>query len=247
MPRFDKDDDTALEQKGATYEFSAASLDDLGATEYTLVTLAVDVSGSVGSFKDKLEKAIQAVVESCKLSPRVDNLMLRIITFDNNLDEMHGFKLFSTVNIGDYDDCLSIGGATALYDATFAGLEATGEYGKQLVDADFDANAILVIITDGDNNASVHTAEQVATLQSEIMRQEALESLVTILIGVNMEDSYMSGRLDEFKDKAGLTQFVALDDASPETLAKMADFISRSISSQSQALGTGGPSQSLSF
>ena len=41
------------------YGYSATDLDDLGATEYTLVTIAVDESGSVGSFKNEIEKSIQ--------------------------------------------------------------------------------------------------------------------------------------------------------------------------------------------
>ncbi|UCE66565.1 MAG: hypothetical protein JSU85_00700, partial [Candidatus Zixiibacteriota bacterium] len=53
--------------------------------------------------------------------------------------------------------------------------------------------------------------------------------------------------LDDFKDKANLQQFVNAGNATPKTLAKLANFISKSISSQSQSLGTGGPSQSLSF
>ena len=46
---------------------------------------------------------------------------------------------------------------------------------------------------------------------------------------------------------AGFTQYIELADAKANTLAKLADFVSRSISSQSQSLNTGGPSKSLSF
>ena len=49
------------------------------------------------------------------------------------------------------------------------------------------------------------------------------------------------------KTNCGFTQYVAIADANATTIAKLGDFVSRSISSQSQALGTGGPSQSLTF
>lgn len=39
---------------GTNYGFSAKRLGDLGATEYTLGLLVVDVSGSVASFRDQL-------------------------------------------------------------------------------------------------------------------------------------------------------------------------------------------------
>src|SRR5438128_2007010 len=46
---------------------------------------------------------------------------------------------------------------------------------------------------------------------------------------------------------AGFTQYVEIGDADPKTFAKLAQFVSKSISAQSQSLGTGGPSQSLVF
>jgi hypothetical protein len=57
----------------------------------------------------------------------------------------------------------------------------------------------------------------------------------------------MKAYLDNFKRQAGFTQMVALDDANDKTLAKLAAFVSKSISAQSAALGTGGTSQSLSI
>lgn len=46
---------------------------------------------------------------------------------------------------------------------------------------------------------------------------------------------------------AGFTQYVEVDNATDAKLAKLADFVSRSVSSQSQALGSGGPSKALTF
>jgi len=53
--------------------------------------------------------------------------------------------------------------------------------------------------------------------------------------------------LEQFKNEAGIDQFVSIGEATPAKLAKLADFISRSISSTSQALGTGNASQPLTF
>lgn len=48
MPRFDDvQDDTQVQHTGGTYTFSAVNINDLGASEYTLATLVVDISGSV--------------------------------------------------------------------------------------------------------------------------------------------------------------------------------------------------------
>jgi len=74
---------------------------------------------------------------------------------------------------------------------------------------------------------------------------EDIESLLTILIGVN-DNSYKS-YLETFKDEANLSQYVSVGDATAQKLAKLAAFVSKSISSQSQSLGSGGASQLLTF
>ena len=69
--------------------------------------------------------------------------------------------------------------------------------------------------------------------------------MITILVGINVDDC--KDELNDFKDEANLTQFVDVGDATAQRLAKLANFVSRSISSQSQSLGQGGPSQQLTF
>jgi len=65
-------------------------------------------------------------------------------------------------------------------------------------------------------------------------------------VGVGV-DSGTSQELENFKNEVGFTQYIELKNADAKTLAKLAKFVSSSISSQSSALGTGGPSQSLNF
>jgi hypothetical protein len=230
-----------------SFGFSATKLSDLGATEYTLVTLVVDESSSVGSFRTEMVDAIKAVVNACKYSPRADNLMIRLVTFSDNLTEVHGFKLLSAVNTDDYNSLLNKGGMTALFDASTNSVEATSSYGKTLVDNDFSTNAIVVVITDGCDNRSSFTANSVGDSMKKALSGETLESLVSILIGVNVADQQVSQYLNQFKTDGGFTQYVELKDANAKTLAKLAQFVSKSISSQSTALGTGGPSKSLNF
>jgi hypothetical protein len=51
--------------------------------------------------------------------------------------------------------------------------------------------------------------------------------------------------LENFKNEAGIDQYINIGKADANTLAKLADFISKSISSQSQSLNSGGPSQPI--
>ena len=136
------------------YGYSATRLEDLGASEYTLVTMVNDVSGSVAGFTEEMEAALRQIVQACKLSPRADNLLVRLVTFADRLTETHGFKLLERCNLDDYRGVLRPGGSTALYDAAENAVAATAAYGRQLTGAGFAANAILFVITDGMDNAS---------------------------------------------------------------------------------------------
>ena len=242
--------DTNLDQinlPNSHYGYSATRLAELGATEYTVVSIVCDVSGSTAAFTFDMESAITRIVQACKHSPRADNLLLRLVAFDDALTELHGFKLLENCDLADYGGLLRSGGSTALYDATENAVASTVNYGQQLAAGDFSANAILFVITDGMDNASKLSAQSVKEAMSRAVTSEALEGIVSILIGVNVQNPEVGRYLRQFHMEAGFTQYVELDKADAKTLARLAEFVSQSISAQSQALGTGGSSQSLVF
>ena len=245
MPRLD--DSMQNHKIGGSFTFSGARIDKLGATEYTLVSIAVDETGSVLGFSDQLREMLIAAVESCKKSPRSDNLLVRVITFGtqykNGVNEIHGFKPLGEIDTVAYP-IIDPGGSTPLYDACYSAIGSQNVYGKKLVDQDFSCNGIAFIITDGGENASVATAQMVADEARKSVSGEILESMISVLIGIN--GSSYSQWLSQFQKDAGLTQYIDAGDATPRKLAKLAAFVSKSVSSQSQALGTGGPSQNIS-
>jgi len=137
---------------------------------------------------------------------------------------------------------------TALFDATYSATKAMTQYGADLTKNDFQVNAALFIITDGMDNVSKVSAPMVAEAIQEARTSEALESIMPVLIGVNTDASTgLNQWLDNFKAQAGFQQYVTIAGATEKELAKLGGFISKSISSQSQALGSNGPSRSLSF
>lgn len=247
MPRFDEQM-LSMKVPGTHFGYTGTRLADLtGATEYTLCTIVLDESGSTEFFKRDMEKCIQEIVKACRYSPRADNLMLRLVAFGTNYREIHGFKLLQSCNPDDYDGCYHSAGSTALYDSACDAIEATKDYAKQLSDNEYLCNACVFVLTDGDDNASKFNANNVKDSLAKCVSSETLESLVSVLVGVNIQSSVIQKFLEDFHKIAGFTQFVELKDASEKTLAKLAAFVSKSISSQSQALGTQAPSQSLTF
>ncbi|TNF28661.1 MAG: VWA domain-containing protein [Deltaproteobacteria bacterium] len=224
---------------GSRYGFSATRVDQLGASEWTLVAIVCDVSGSVGAFQKEMEAAIQSIVEACRLSPRADHLMLRTVAFDDRVREVHGFKPLSDCHPKDYDGALAIGGTTALYDAAHNAVAATVQYGSTLAKRGMAVNAILFVITDGGDNASTVDAGAVKHAIAHAVKSEALESVQTMLIGVDVDTSGVGAYLMDFSAKAGFDHYLGLADATPRTLAGLADFVSQSIAAQSMYLGTG--------
>lgn len=232
-----------------SFQYSGVGVDTLGASEYTLVVIAQDTSTSVAAFKADMEKTLKEILGACKKSPRSENLLIRLMEFNTTTGELHGFRGLSKIDPSEYNDIIKPDGWTALYDGTMDSLESVEGYSKNLSKMDYLCNAVVFVITDGDENHSkiattTMIKEAIQRIKSESNKD--LESLKTILIGVS-DDPYILGRLDEFNKDAGFDQFIKMGEASPSKLAKLADFISKSISSTSTALGTGGPSQSLTF
>jgi len=232
---------------GSGYKFSATKIKDLGAAEYTLATIVMDASSSVEGFAPQLEQALKTIFKACDKSPRRDNLMLRLTQFASSQTELHGFKLLSSITEKDYDNVLQLGGSTALFDAMDEALQATGTYGKQLTSQDFLVNGIVVVVTDGENNCSnISDPAQVKKTLQAVRRSENLESLLLILVGVTGDNVSLNTYLQTVKDDCGADQYVSIGNATPGKIAKLAEFVSQSISSTSSALGTAKASAPLS-
>lgn len=250
MPKFN---DMTLEQHTqgtGNYGFSAVKIEDLQATEYTLVTIVLDESGSTGGFRFEMEACIKEIVKACRQSARADFLLLRVVAFASRMSEIHGFLPLEQCNPDNYNNCYGTNGngaSTALYDSSENAIRSSTVYAEQLANQDFDVNGIIFIITDGDDNESSSGQTEVKAALQNCTVSENMESMVSVLVGVNVQSPHLAQYLDNFNTNVGFTQYVKLEDANANTLAKLADFVSRSISSQSQALGTGGPSQSLTF
>ena len=255
MPRI-VDQMENLTTGNSNFKFSAVNVGRLRQTEYTLATIAVDLSGSVEAFKKELENALQMMYAALKKSPRANNLMVRLIGFssqfpDKGVCEIHGFKLLGEIH-PDQIQLPRPAAGTPLFDAVLNGVEVSNAYAKELDKGDFLVNSVGVAITDGADNESFFKPKRIAEATKEGIREEYLESNLQILIGINpgaFANGYSAPTngelLEKFKNEAGLDHYRSVEDATPNNLAKMAGFVSHSVSSQSQALGSGGKSQAI--
>lgn len=252
MPRLmpQSDEDVINIPGPGTFTFSAKKIDSLGATEYTLVAIVVDVSGSVLNFAGSLLDCVKTIIESCKESDRAENLLIRFLTFSDDVIEVHGFRDLGSINTDDYEDLLP-SGFTALFDATYDGIGSILEYSRRLTKEDYDINGAIYIVTDGMNNRGMTTPKMIKEKLESAIGKEEIESLVSILVGLHDPQASwgqeVQHALSTFQAEAGLTEFIEIGDATPEKLAKLAGYVSESISSQSNVLGSGAPSQILQF
>ena len=111
---------------GSHYGFSATTLDQLGSTEYTLVTICADVSGSVHRFVTEIEECLTRIMNTCGRAPRSEYLLLRVLTFNERLNEVHGFKPISDCQASDYSGKLSASGATASHGVRYRQVSSDG-------------------------------------------------------------------------------------------------------------------------
>jgi hypothetical protein len=205
------------------------------------------MSSSVDAFRGDLITAIETSIDACRRSPRSDNLLVRVAAFSSRYpkgtSEIHGFIPLADIDLAVYQN-LQPGGMTPLLAACYMGVGAMNAYAKMLSDHDYLANGITFIITDGEENGSGPiSATMVEEEITKAKRSECLESHVSVLIGVNTTHSARA--LKDFQSSLGISQFIDVGDATKGKLAKLAAFVSQSISSTSQALGTGGPSQAI--
>lgn len=230
------------------FTFSGTRPDRLTAVEYTLATIIVDTTGSVQSFEHALLNSVKTAVDACRKSPRAENLLIRVVEFNSRIgvQEVHGFLALNQIKTDDYKPFRPYG-STNLRDAVYSGVQSMNQYADMLVKQDFSVNGAMYIVTDGDDNASHIGISQVKDAIKQAVSGEKMESLHAVLIAINAADPHMLARLQEFQTGLGLNQFVDAGDATPGKLAKLAQFVSKSISSQSQSLGTGGVSKNLTF
>jgi hypothetical protein len=174
-----------------------------------------------------------------------------VLLFNDNVSELHGFRPVMDLNPADYVGACKTDGRTAARDAAYSGAKSCSQYAEELVKQQFAVNGALFLITDGKDNESKATVKMVKDAIDGGVKDEALESMMAVLIGIGSgsdEDiANVSEYLKELHEQAGFDQYVHAGKATPQALAKIGGFVSKSASSQSKALGTGGPSQSLSF
>lgn len=230
--------------KVGAFVYSGIRPNKLTATEYTLVRIGVDRSSSVSGFEPMINDGLKTVLKACKHSPRAENLLISLVTFGSDVKEEHGFLPLSSIDPDNYQP-FSAGGSTKLRDAFYSSVVAVNGYAKTLFDNNYAVNGLTIILTDGEDVGSSMGVGDIKKELQRVKKTEEIESHLTILIGFNAAQCQQS--LQDLQTGAGIDKYIDAGNLTVSSMAKLADFISKSISAQSSSFGTGTASQPLTI
>ncbi len=148
------------------------SLDDLASNEVTLAMNIIDMSSSMGSHAGDLIRAYNAdYLEAMRGSTAADDILISTILFNDQIELLHGY-----VPISDAPPLTRTiyapSATTALYDAVAGGLTNMVLYAQQLRSSGVMVRCIVIVYSDGADNASRQRAKDVRRAAEELLKHE---------------------------------------------------------------------------
>lgn len=148
------------------------SLDQLATNDVTLAMNIMDMSGSMSSYAaDLIRSYNNDYLAAMAGSAAADDILVSTILFNGKVDLFHGY-----LNLGDTPPLTrrvyKPSGTTALYDAVAAGLTNMVLYAQQLRQSGVMVRCIVIVYSDGDDNASKQRAATVRQASQELLKHE---------------------------------------------------------------------------
>ncbi len=145
--------------------------DQLDATEATIVSVAIDRSGSMSPHVQAVVDGFNEMISALQKSKAASNILVNLWFFDTTPSLAYAYT-----KIEDVQPLTPAGyrptGGTALYDTVLSALTNLAVYGQQLTDNGVPNRRVLFVLTDGDNNSSRAQALDVRTALAGALRQE---------------------------------------------------------------------------
>lgn len=148
-----------------------AGLDSLAGDDVTLYVRIIDQSSSMSPFQRTVIDAANEQLTALAKSKAADSILMSSILFDTKVSVLHSYLPLSAVKAFDAAT-YTPGGSTALYDATLDGITAAVSYAQSLRDAGIRVKIVVVVLSDGKDNQSTHTATAVKQVVEDLLKQE---------------------------------------------------------------------------
>ncbi len=149
-----------------------APLSSLAANELTLAMNIIDRSGSMAPHAAALIRAYnEDYLAMMRQTPLADDVLVSTILFNDRVELYHGFVAL--------DDAPPLtrrhyrpDRSTALYDAVAGGLTNLVLYAQQLRQSGVQVQGLVIVYSDGDDNASQQQPDDLRRAARELLRQE---------------------------------------------------------------------------
>ncbi|MFZ4815348.1 MAG: vWA domain-containing protein [Phototrophicaceae bacterium] len=148
-----------------------AQVDDLNTDDVTLLVVVIDESGSMGGVRQDVVDAFNQMARALADSKAADSILMSAWTFEDKPKLLFGYSPIDSVKDLDASN-YNPNGATALYDAVMDGFTGIVAYGQELRNGGIRTRCIVVVISDGEDNVSGHTAASVKSVAEDLLRQE---------------------------------------------------------------------------
>jgi hypothetical protein len=205
------------------------ALEDIDASDVTLITLLVDRSSSIGD--RRLTQAVRegqnALVDAFAGARERDSVLMALWTFGTDAQVLHGYV--------SVDDAMKLdgsnyrpGGSTCLYDTWCDALAANATYAQRLRDGGIPCRSVVVVVTDGEDVGSKRSAADCARVSAQLL---ATEQFTLAFVGVGRDvDFHTVAKAMGVPDGCVLVQ----QDATPSALRAAFAMVSRSAIRASQ-------------
>ncbi len=161
-------------------------LDQLASNEVTLAMNIIDMSGSMSAHANDLIRAYnEDYLEALRNSSSADDILVSTILFDDKVETLHGYLPLEDVPALD-NNTYAPDYTTALYDAVAAGITNMLLYAQQLRSSGVMVRGIIMVYTDGADNASKQTAQDIQKSASDLLNQE-IYSLALVGFGLSKQ------------------------------------------------------------
>jgi hypothetical protein len=214
---------------------AGVELEDITATEVTLVTLLVDASSSIhtGGLEDAVREGENALGDAFGDAREKDSVLMALWTFNDDVRVVHAYVPIDDavrLDASNYRGC----GSTRLYDTWCDALAANVAYAQRLRDGGTPARSVVVVVTDGEDCGSTRKARDCAALSRDLLRSE---QFVLAFVGVGTATNFV-----------GIARSMGIPDgcievqaqASPAALRKVFRMVSQSAIRASRGLVTPG-------
>ncbi len=145
--------------------------DALGTADATLVSIVLDMSGSMSGHRTAVIDAYNTMLRALSGAKAATSILVSTWAFADGPTLLSSYeavsakpKLTSTV--------YRPGGGTALYDAVLGAMTGLVAYGQKLWDEGIPTRRVLFVLSDGEDNASRSSASAVRTAASSLAGQE---------------------------------------------------------------------------